>query len=119
MKAVRTGFRAFGQEFRNIKWSTNLDQKTELMNNNTSVDFDLVNTQKSELGKILVDVSQKKRNKMITSWKKSYHVKTECAKQLYLEKYKPSLVTVGTSFGISAVITLIMGPECWICLKIE
>ena len=112
MKAAKAASRTFGQEFRKINWSTCLDQKADLMKRNTAIDFPLVNTQKTELAKILDTVSQKKKRTVITAWNNSCHTESECARQRYTDKYKPSLVTLVSSFGLSIVFMVPILPDC-------
>ena len=109
MNALKNGFKAFSQELRKTKWTT-LNQKSDLMKEGVPIDFDFVMIQNEELMKILNKIPPQKRSIVFTAWKESWNINTNNAKQKYIEKYKPSLITFGVSFGLSTYMTILMGP---------
>ena len=111
MKAVKAATRTFGKEIRNTSWLKNLDKKSDLMRKNVTVDFTIVKYRNDEIGNILVNVPQNKKDIVLREWNKSYHKETEVAKQLYFDKYKPSLITFASSSFMTLYLTVLLGPD--------
>ena len=112
MNAVKSGYRAFIQEARKTNWSPTLKQKSETIKQNTAIDFDIVKSQKEELGKILIDIPKNKRKNVIDAWQKSFRIQSELAKQKYIGKYIPSLITTTVPIGLSFMTMIVFGPCC-------
>jgi len=80
---------------------SNLRKRVELMKSTTKLDFSLVKTKKQEFKDITTDVPKDKIPMVLKDWNISHENEVKLASDRYMQKYIPSLETVGTVTALS------------------